>query len=97
MLAADLSRSISLSLNVGRPTRCRSRSRQCHLPFQPFPPILSDIVKLFILNTSLIIRTRLKKQRYNDNDTQTHLAIRIRAAVTLLRSVVIRFVNMDQI
>ena len=75
----------------------RSRSRQCHLPVQTFSPILSYIVKLFILNTSLVIKSRLKSNFIMIFILKTYLPIRIHAAVMLLRSVVIRFVNIDRI
>ena len=61
----------------------RSRSMQCHLPVQTFSPILSYIVKLFILDTPLMIRSRLKSNFIMILILKTHLAIRIRAAVTL--------------
>ena len=97
LVSPDFSRSIALPLNTGPSTPCRSRSMQCHFPVQTFSPILSYIVTLFILDTSLMIRSILKSNFKMILILKTHLAIRIHAAVTLLHSVVIRFVNIDQI
>ena len=59
--------------------------------------ILSYIVKLFTLNTSLLIRSRLKCSFIMILTLKTCQAIRICAEVTMLCSVVIGFFNIDQI